>query len=597
MSRLVEGLKLPDNTRVWTVPSPEHAPPDHLLQVLGALEDHLKGGPLVVLTDGRAAGDYIGTLAGHGPGTHHATHASPVGLAQLAVEHRALAAARAGRAVRVVRVVDAFGGHEHDLLDAILDDILHGRSPHPRRVQPIHVADARAALAALLSRPAPSPPQVELVAGPQPVHTNHIAAHIAALLQRPAPSRSLRTPTQSTRVCPSHPASGPGWKARVAEVLEEQGHSVAPQASDQDVVPAIHPRLQPDRALQGRLFDIVGRRWLSNSGPNARHFEARIAERTGARHVVAVGSGSAALLVAAQALGCTGAAVVPSFTFLATASAVVHCGMEPVFCDIDPRTWTLDTTHLARILDERDDISLILPVTTFGVPPDLTEVNRLAHSAGARVLHDACHSFGSALDGTPVLGLPGLHTLSMHATKILSAVEGGLVCTHDDTLADEVRKRANYGFTKGDRLDSLPAFNFHFDELRAEVAHHSLDHADAALALRAAHAQRLRAAAAGLQVQHIPPNVQTGFQEVGVCIPAGSDITHALQKLQARGVQGRRYFHPPLHTMARFAAGPLEHTDALSRRILCMPIHPWMPEAHVARVEAALRALALEAAG
>lgn len=362
------------------------------------------------------------------------------------------------------------------------------------------------------------------------------------------------------------------------------------------LVHAVHPRLAPDRPLSERLHGVLLGRQLSNRGPRARGFEARLAETLQAEAAVAVSSGSAALLLAARALGVRGAAVLPSFTFLATASAAVHAGLTPVFCDIDPQTWTMDPAHLERILDSRDDVGLVMPVTAFGVPPDLPRIGVLAAQAGAAVLHDGCHAFGSTLGGLPVLGTPGVHALSLHATKILNAVEGGVLLTDDRRLADEVRRLANYGFGPASRRDATPGFNFHFDELHAEIGHFSLDRAPAVLARRREQAGRIRAAAAPFQPQHIPPHVDSNFQEVAVCFPRADEVgIEAVQgALLAGGVEGRRYFHPALHDIDVFAAGapPLPITEQVVRRNLCLPMHSHMPEASVEQVVAALGALA-----
>ncbi len=358
-------------------------------------------------------------------------------------------------------------------------------------------------------------------------------------------------------------------------------------------VASVHPRLQPDRTLADSLFEVLHRRQLSNQGPEARRFEMAVAERLGAANVVAVSSGSAALLVSALALGARGVAILPSFTFLATASAAVHAGLTPVFCDIDPHTWTLDPAHLAQLLDAHSHVGLVLPVTTFGVPPDLAAIDGLAKAGGATVLHDACHAFSALWNAAPVLARPGVHAVSLHATKTLSALEGGLVVTDDTALAQEVRALANYGFGSTDRHAATPAFNFHFDEIRAHIGLHNLRRLDAEQQRRVEIAHRLRAAAAPFVVQQVPSFAQSSFQEVGVCFPVAEHIgiDRLLRTLADLGVEGRRYFYPPLHQMHRFGDATLPVTDSIARRILCLPIHPNMANTEVDRVVTALTRL------
>ncbi|MEL6344602.1 MAG: aminotransferase class I/II-fold pyridoxal phosphate-dependent enzyme [Myxococcota bacterium] len=357
---------------------------------------------------------------------------------------------------------------------------------------------------------------------------------------------------------------------------------------------AVHPRLAPDERLGRRVLTVLHRRQLSNHGPQARALEHRIAERLQAEAVVAVSSGSAALLLSSLAMGLQGAAVLPAFTFMATAAAATQAGLQPVFCDIDPDRWTMDPDHLEQILAEREDVSLILPVTVYGTPPELGRINALAHQAGAAVIHDAAHAFGTVVSGQPVGSAPGVHAFSMHATKVLSAVEGGLVVTDDRAFAAEVHRLANHGFPQ-DRLQATPGYNFHFDEVRAEIAHHSLDQIDAILTRRRRSAERIRAAAERFAPQHIPDAVRSNFQELGVRFPQAREIgiSAVLDQLRRHGVEGRRYFYPALHHTAGFRAlgADLPITDRIVEQVLCLPLQNHMPPAFVDRVVAALKGM------
>ena len=573
-------------------------PPCRWAQQLRELQRAIADSPLPVLvvSQSLAGGHYPFVLDATGPALHLAEQPSS-GVGLLACEQLALSLSTAARRVVVARTLQL---HGPGLVDpaGILRRILRAFDRHKTideavfsliRTDVAHMQIRQLAEAIAAEHPLAG---VQMVGPARSVRTSDIVPALAALLGRPGPPVSGRSPVQRTEVAPTGPA--PPLQLELHPTLVALGlHPAEPEPAPTRAVPAIHPRLAPNPQLATRAFDVLSRRQLSNQGPNARRFEERIAQRTGAGHVIAVGSGSAALLLATRALGVQGAAVLPAFTFLATASAVVHAGLTPIFCDIDPHTWTLDTGHLARIVQERSDVGLVLPVTTFGVAPDLTAIEDIAARAGARVLHDACHAFGSKLHGQSVLGRPGLHTLSLHATKVLSAIEGGLVCTHDAALAREVRQLANYGFPPGSRRNALPAFNFHFDELRAEVGHFSLDHADHLLAQRAAIARRYRAAAARFRPQHVPPHSLSGFQEVGVCFPQAdqSGIDAVLARLQVLGVQGRRYFHPPLHEIDALGTAHLPVTDQVARQVLCLPVHPHMPEADIATVVHALEAL------
>src|SRR2546422_993767 len=137
-------------------------------------------------------------------------------------------------------------------------------------------------------------------------------------------------------------------------------------------IPWVRPILDPDESLLADIHAALSSGRVTNDGPNLREFERRLASYLGAEDCVAVSSGSAALLLAIWALDLRGGtAVLPSFTFLATLNPIVLAGMTPVFCDIEPDTWTLSPVHLNRLLAADPSIRLVVPVNVFGVHPDL----------------------------------------------------------------------------------------------------------------------------------------------------------------------------------------------------------------------------------
>lgn len=197
------------------------------------------------------------------------------------------------------------------------------------------------------------------------------------------------------------------------------------------------------------------------TGPRVEAFEAAVAEAVGARHAVAVSSGTAALHVACLAAGCgPGQAwVVPSVSFVATANAVRYCGAEVVFADVDPDTGLMRPEDLeaalARAEAGRAAVAGVLPVYMGGQVDRPWAVAELAARRGLWVIEDAAHALGSRYTDPAgrerrVGAAPGIHmsAFSTHPVKTMTTGEGGIVTTGDAALAERLRRMRAHGLTR-----------------------------------------------------------------------------------------------------------------------------------------------------
>lgn len=352
--------------------------------------------------------------------------------------------------------------------------------------------------------------------------------------------------------------------------------------SDPEFIPWVRPMLEIDEEMRADLRAAFEYGRLTNQGPVLLRFEKEAARYLGVDDAVALATGTAALQLCLQALDLAGAvAVLPAFTYPATLNAVIHAGMRPVFCDIDPDSWTLCPRALDKVLNEHKDARVVIPVNVFGVPPDIGEV-------GLRktVVVDNAHGFGSRGAGTAAAS-----AYSLHATKILPAAEGGLLTSEDKKLLDSVRRLRNHGLAE-DPLDSQPGFNEKMSELHAAVGLCSLRAIQDVLSRRKQYATRLRGfiidrCDGAFTIQKIPAGVETNHQNLGVLCKDGA--AECQRELEARGVGSRRYFYPPLHRL-RFIDNPpkLPVTDRVADSILCLPLHSRMEEETLGCIEQAL---------
>jgi dTDP-4-amino-4,6-dideoxygalactose transaminase len=321
-------------------------------------------------------------------------------------------------------------------------------------------------------------------------------------------------------------------------------------------------------------------RWFSNGGPCWHLLRERLADRCGA-HCIPVASGTAGLLAAVAALtgSRSGEAVLPSFTFPATAQAALWNGLTPRLVDVDPDHWHLDPRALERILADRGrKIAVVIAVSSFGTPPPAAVRRRWEHacaSAGVPLIVDSAAAFGAVgEDGVSIGGQGDVEVVSFHATKPFAVGEGGAVFTRDDAIRDRVEKTINFGFDRDHAIEVPIGLNGKMSELHAAVGLAVLDEFDAILSARRQVAGAIRDAAR--------PGVawQWGCERsTWQFVPARFEngVTRDRTARRAASTLETRVYYEPLHLMDRLAArcvcdGTLPVTETLAREILALPM-------------------------
>ncbi len=341
--------------------------------------------------------------------------------------------------------------------------------------------------------------------------------------------------------------------------------------------PFIRPTIPPPAAWLELLEPAYRERRYSNFGPVASRLEEELEQRyvSARRRAVLVSSGTAGLLAALLALDVRGSVAMPSFTFPATAAAVVLAGCRPLFLDVSPQTWELDLVQVERAL-ERQHVGAILHVRTLGLCHDLDRLEALAKAAEVPLIVDAAASLGGRDEhGTPVGGTGDAEVFSMHATKVFGIGEGGAVFVRD-ALAERVRRAVNFGLHDGQ--PATLGFNGKLSEVHAAIGLAVLERIDGFLERRAQVAQRYRAGlTAPTGAQHPPDGGAPPWQTYPVALPF--DAESAADRLAAAGVGARRYYTPPLHLTSPYAGhARLPVTEDLARRMLCLPVYSDMQD-------------------
>lgn len=345
-----------------------------------------------------------------------------------------------------------------------------------------------------------------------------------------------------------------------------------------------------DRLLE-RINDILDRRWLTNAGVYVQEFERRIADMVGVQHCIAMCNGTVALEIAIRALGLKGEVIVPSFTFIATAHALQWQEITPVFCDIDPRTHTLDPARIEELITPRT--TGIIGVHIWGRSCDVERLEWIARRHHLRLLYDAAHAFGCSHNGRMIGSFGDAEVYSFHATKFMNTLEGGAVVTNDDDLAAKIRLMKNFGFAGYDNVIYIGT-NGKMSEISAAMGLTGLDSLDEFIAVNRRNYEQYRQELGdldGLQMVTYDPAQKNNYQYVILELDDHLRLSRdeLVKILHAENIMARRYFYPGCHRMEPYrscyphAGLLLPHTEALSQRAFSLPngtsIDPDMVEA------------------
>ena len=334
-----------------------------------------------------------------------------------------------------------------------------------------------------------------------------------------------------------------------------------------------------DRLIE-RINNILDSRWLTNGGPYEQEFERRVADLAGVEYCVEMCYATVALEIAIRALGMTGEVIVPSFTFIATANALQWQEITPVFCDIDPRTHTLDPKKVERMITSRT--TGIIGVHVWGKPCDIEALSEIASRRGLKLLFDSAHAFGCSYKGRMIGSFGDAEVFSFHATKFLNALEGGAVVTNDRGLAQKMRLMKNFGFTHYDQTDCLGT-NGKMNEICAAMGLTNLESMDEVIAVNRRHYTQYREELAdleGVSVLTYDEKEDCNYQYVVLQIDKRTTVItrdQLMDVLHKENVLARRYFYPGCHRMEPYcsyfphAGLLLPETERLTARVLSLP--------------------------
>ena len=335
-----------------------------------------------------------------------------------------------------------------------------------------------------------------------------------------------------------------------------------------------------------------------DGGKRVRDFESQMKSYLKIRHVVSVNSGTAALYAALLAAGIKQGdeVLIPSFTFVATANAVVAAGGRPIFVDIKKDDYTMDVSDLKAKITKKSRV--VIPVHLYGHPSDIDEIGELAEKHSLDFIEDACQSLGSSYKNKQTGTFGTLGCFSMYASKVLTAGEGGAVATDSDELADKLKMIRNHGMVEGHDTRVL-GLNLRLPELSAAVAKIQMQKLDKMLEIRRRNSELLSkllfASSEKYKVKIPEETADKKFNWYLYTVAFQDDRDRIKNNLVQNNVGATVYYSPPVHKMPFYAhiasEAKLPATEWCADHVLSLPVHPHVAEVDVDRIAKSLKSI------
>ena len=324
--------------------------------------------------------------------------------------------------------------------------------------------------------------------------------------------------------------------------------------------------------------------WLTNMGVKHRTLEAQLQSFLGCEYLTLFTNGHLALENVIEAFDLHGEIITTPFTFASTTHAIVRCGCTPVFCDIDPESFTMDPAKIEALIT--DKTVAIMPVHVYGNLCDVDAIGALAKKHGLPVIYDAAHAFAVEKDGVSAANFGDAAMFSFHATKVFNTIEGGAVCVRDAQMLQRLCDLKNFGI-HGPESTPYVGGNAKMNEFCAAMGICNLRHLEAEIEKRRAVAGRYDAALSGVQglrINRIPANVRFNYAYYPVVFD-GYKYTRdeVFDRLAEKGIIARKYFYPLTNAFECYQGKPGFDPAAtpvaahIADRVLTLPMYADLP--------------------
>ncbi len=333
---------------------------------------------------------------------------------------------------------------------------------------------------------------------------------------------------------------------------------------------------------------IFESRWLTNMGPIHNEFADKVGAYLGVDNVSLFTNGHLALCIAIRALGLTGEVITTPFTFASTTHAIVDCGLTPVFCDVNPDTYTIDADKIEALIT--DKTSAIMPVHVYGNVCDVEKIDAIAKKHNLKVIYDAAHVFGVKIGNKGIGSFGDVSMFSFHATKVFNTIEGGCLTYSDKSLEEEIGVLRNFGITSPESVDEVGT-NAKMNEFQAAMGLCNLKYIDDCIKSRKIAEETYRNRLGNIEGITLSP-IQEGVTQNHAYFPVLFDgykenRDEIAEKLSAEGIFARKYFYPITNEFSCYKGkynGETPIAKKISENILTLPMYEGLSKDDVNKI-------------
>ncbi|MHA1834747.1 MAG: DegT/DnrJ/EryC1/StrS family aminotransferase [Candidatus Baldrarchaeia archaeon] len=331
-----------------------------------------------------------------------------------------------------------------------------------------------------------------------------------------------------------------------------------------------------DADIKKVVMEVLDGGWYI-LGEKVREFEQMFADFCGVKHAVCVSSGTAAIFLTLKALdvGPGDEVIVPSFSFIATASPVLHVGAKPVFVDINIKNYTLDPQKIKRKISKKT--KAIIPVHLFGHPTDMDPIIEVADKNSLFVIEDACQAHGAEYKGRRVGGIGHVACFSFYPSKNMTVCsDGGIITTNNEEIAQKLRMLRNHG-RREKYVHEIIGYNLRFNEIQAAIGIKQLEKLPNWIKSRRKIAQTYNTTLDGLVIL---PAEESWAKHVYHMYVIRTNRRNDLQKfLKKQGISTGIHYPIPIHKQPAITnmigqQSSLKNTELAAKTVLSLPIYP-----------------------
>lgn len=337
-----------------------------------------------------------------------------------------------------------------------------------------------------------------------------------------------------------------------------------------------------------KIKEIWDSHWLTNNGKLHNELETAIKNYLEVGNITLFTNGHLSLENAIQVMGLKGEVITTPFTFISTTHAISRNGLVPVFCDIKPDTYTMDSEKIEALIT--DKTSAIIPVHVYGNVCDVEKIEAIAKKHNLKVIYDSAHAFGVRYNGKTIANYGDMAMFSFHATKVFNTIEGGCLAYNDNQYKILLDRLKNFGIKDEEHVDYIGG-NAKMNEFQAAMGLCNLNHLETNIEKRKAVYLRYRELLEnikGIQLNVIQQNVEPNYAYFPIVIfdDYGMSRDELFELLKTHNIYARKYFYPISNEIDfyRNCKGNTPIAKDTSKRVLTLPMYADLSIENVDRI-------------